>query len=196
MKNIIIQEKKMIDKITLSGFAGSGKSTIGKNLQEAINFEFISVGNFSRKFAKEAYGMTINAFQQKCKEEPQLDQEIDNKFQNECNSKQNLVIDYRLGFKFIQNAFHVLLKVSDEVASNRIKTANRIDEAVSAKAINTRNDSMRKRFLSTYKVDFMDEVNYHFIIDTDNLTPEEITHLIIEEFKKITNINTNYEHRN
>jgi len=187
MKNITIQEKKMINKITLSGFAGSGKSTIGKNLQEALNFEFISVGNFSRKFAKEVYGMDINTFQQKCKEDPKLDAEIDQKFQSECNSKENLVIDYRLGFKFVQNAFHVLLKVSDEVASNRIRSANRIDETISAKAINTRNERMQARFLSTYQVDFMDETNYHLVIDTDELTPEEITHLIIKEFQKITN---------
>ena len=116
----------MITKITLSGFAGSGKSTIGKNLQEALHFEFISVGNFSRKLAKEEYGMTINEFQQQCKDNPALDAEIDQKFQASCNSRDRLIIDYRLGFKFVQNAFHVLLKVSDAVAANRIQTANRV----------------------------------------------------------------------
>ncbi|QHI38932.1 Cytidylate kinase [Kordia antarctica] len=176
----------MIDKITLSGFAGSGKSTIGKNLQEALNFEFISVGNFSRKLANEEYKMTINAFQQKCTKNPKLDAEIDKKFQIECNSKDNLVIDYRLGFKFIQNAFHVLLKVSDQEAVSRIKAANRTDETISAKAIDTRNENMRTRFLSSYNVDFTNEKNYHLLIDTDSLTPKEITNLIIEEFKKIT----------
>lgn len=187
MKNIIIQEKVMISKITLSGFAGSGKSTIGKNIQEVLNFEFISVGDFSRKLAKEEYGMTINAFQQKCIEEPELDAEIDQKFQNECNSKENLVIDYRLGFRFIKHAFHVLLKVSDKVASNRIQAANRIDETVSIKAINSRNENMRARFSSTYQIDFMDETNYHLVIDTNDLSPDEITNLIIKEFHKTTN---------
>jgi hypothetical protein len=31
-------------------------------------------------------------------------------FADECNKKEHLIIDYRLGFKFIKNAFHVFLK--------------------------------------------------------------------------------------
>ena len=52
----------MKTKITLSGFAGTGKSTVGKMIQEKLNFEFISIGNYTRNYAKETYGMTINEF--------------------------------------------------------------------------------------------------------------------------------------
>lgn len=53
--------------MTLSGLAGSSKSTVGKILQEKLNFEFISVGNFSRDFAFNNYGLDINQFQEKWK---------------------------------------------------------------------------------------------------------------------------------
>lgn len=53
----------MKNNITISGFAGAGKSTIGGLLSDALGFKFISVGNFSRKYAMENYDMTINEFQ-------------------------------------------------------------------------------------------------------------------------------------
>jgi len=43
------------ERITLSGFAGTGKSTVGKILANELEFEFISVGDFSREFAEKEY---------------------------------------------------------------------------------------------------------------------------------------------
>ena len=40
-----------MDKIILSGFAGSGKTSIGTLIQEHLNYEFISVGNYVREIA-------------------------------------------------------------------------------------------------------------------------------------------------
>ena len=180
----------MKNKITLSGFAGSGKSTIGKIIEEKLNFEFISVGNYSRDFAKREFGMTINQFQEKCREVPLLDKAIDEQFKKECNSKTAIVVDYRLGFHFIKNAFHVLLKVSDETASERINLAERAGELTSCKDIKERNKMMRTRFIDTYSVDFIDENNYDLVIDTDNLKPNEVADVILKHYnKKTTNLN-------
>lgn len=174
----------MKNKITLSGFAGSGKSSVGKIIEKKLNFEFISVGNYSRNFAKEKYGMTINEFQEKCKNEPELDTIIDEKFKKECNNKEAIIIDYRLGFHFIQKAFHVLLKVSDSNASKRINSDKRDNEATSPKNIKDRNKIMKERFQKNYNVDFTDEKNYDLVIDTDNLTQKEVSNLIIDAFLK------------
>lgn len=174
----------MKTKITLSGFAGTGKSTVGKMIQEQLNFQFISIGDYSRKYALEEYGMTINEFQEKCKTEPELDNKIDDKFKIECNSKENLVIDYRLGFHFIENAFHVLLKASNENTSKRIRLANRNNETTSEEAIKSRNQNMRDRFKENYGVDFTNEKNYDLVITTDNLKANEVADLIIDHFKK------------
>jgi len=173
----------MVTKITLSGFAGSGKSTVGKLIQERLHFEFISVGNFSREYAKTKYGMTINEFQETCKKEPELDTLIDSKFQIECNCKENLIIDYRLGFKFISDAFHVLLKVSEEQGATRINLDNRENESVSAIDIKHRNEGMRDRFASKYGVDFSNEKHYDLVINTDKFSPKEVASIIIENFK-------------
>lgn len=178
------KSKTMKNKITLSGFAGSGKSTIGKIIGEQLNFEFISVGNYSRAFAKREFGLSINQFQEKRKEIPNIDKVIDEQFKKECNSKNNIIVDYRLGFNFIQNALHVLLKVSDEQASLRINSAKRKGELTNSEAIKERNQVMRMRFKETYNVDFTNEDNYDLVIETDDLTTNEVANIILNFYKK------------
>jgi radical S-adenosyl methionine domain-containing protein 2 len=169
----------MINRITLSGLAGSGKSTIGKYLGKLLNYEFVSVGNFSRDLAEKQYKLSINEFQDKCKSNPELDIEIDNQFRKMCNEINNIIIDYRLGFKFISDAFHVFLGVSDEIAAERIKLAKRTNEQIDIIDIKNRNLKMRDRFLNLYNVDFTDVSNFDLVINTDNLTPNQIANKII-----------------
>ncbi|WP_288457736.1 cytidylate kinase family protein [uncultured Chryseobacterium sp.] len=106
----------MKTKITLSGEVAAGKSTVGKLLAEQLGYQFISLGNLIRKRA-ENEGLSIVEFQRRCTENQEIDKEIDLEFAYECNKKEHLIIDYRLGFKFIKNAFHVFLKISEENAS-------------------------------------------------------------------------------
>jgi predicted cytidylate kinase len=176
--------KKNEKRIILSGFAGTGKTTVGKILAEKLKYEFISVGDFSRQFAFKNYGLTINEFQQKCKDEPELDKQIDEKFQEYCNNKEKLVIDYRLGFKFIKNSFNVFLSVSDEIAINRIKNSNRQNEKIDSQSISNRNSEMKNRFMILYGVDFTDEKFYDLKLSTDGQSPETIADEIINEFNK------------
>lgn len=40
-----------MDKISLSGFTSSGKTSIGSLIKEHLKYEFISVGNYVREIA-------------------------------------------------------------------------------------------------------------------------------------------------
>jgi len=113
---------------------------------------------------------------------------VDGKFEAYCNSTPNIVADYRLGFKFVKDAFHVLLRVSDAVAETRIGGAQREGEKIDTASIRERNQAMRQRFLDKYAVDFTDAQNYHLVIDTDTLTPEAVAELIIRDFRNAQNI--------
>jgi radical S-adenosyl methionine domain-containing protein 2 len=166
-------------KITLSGLAGSGKSTIGKLVAKQLSCEFTSVGSWTRDFALQHYNMSINEFQDFCKLHPEMDQEIDRKMVTYCNEQTNLVIDYRLGFHFIQDALHVFLTVSEEEAHRRISTANRSNEKTDLSDIAERNQNMRDRFLDQYGVDFTHLSHYDLVIDTEKNTLDEIVGLIL-----------------
>ncbi|MDR0612972.1 MAG: cytidylate kinase family protein [Dysgonamonadaceae bacterium] len=174
---------KNTKKITLSGNIGTGKSTVGKLLAEKSGYKFISVGNFSREFAQKEFGLTINEFQEKCKQQPELDDLIDQKFKQYCNEHDNIVADYRLGFHFIENSFNILLKVSENVSVQRVQSANRKTEFVDTGSIRQRNQEMKQRFIDKYHVDFTDESNYNLVIDTDESSPETIINTIINSYE-------------
>ena len=175
-------------KITLSGSVGSGKSTIGKLLSESLDAEFISVGNLSRKKA-ESMGMDIDQFQLYLKANPQMDKEMDKYIADEMNKRSGFILDYRLGFHFINDSFNVLLKVSPELELKRISNRtgnNEFYEGLNLEQkiakMNARNFNMQARFMELYDVDFLNEGNYHLVLVTDNLKPEEIGTEIIKQY--------------
>lgn len=173
-----------MERITLGGFAGSGKSTVAKIICDKLNYEFISVGNFTRDYAKKEFGVSINEFQEMCKQNPELDRDIDRKFQALCNSTKRIVVDYRLGFRFVEDAFCVLLKVTDEVAFQRLQNAERGMEKTDAVSIKERNENMRARFIEQYNVDFSDERNYDLVVNTDLISSEQVADMIIDSFQR------------
>ncbi len=171
----------MRTKITLSGEVASGKSTVGKLLAEELDYEFVSIGNITRSRA-EREGISIVDFQKKCLRNPLLDQEIDLEFATYCNTKENLIIDYRMGFKFVQNSFNVFLKISEEDAVERLKVANRKNETF--ETVKVRNDTFKTQFQNAYKVDYTTYSNYDTIIKINNkMSPKEIAKIIINQFK-------------
>ena len=168
--------KKMKTKITLSGEVASGKSTVGKLLAEERGYEFVSIGNITRNRA-EREGLTIVDFQKKCVENPLLDKEIDLEFAKYCNSKQNLIIDYRMGFKFVDNCFNVFLKISEEDAVERLKIANRKNETF--ETVRERNNTFKTQFQNAYEIDYTLDSNYDLIIAINNtMTAEEIKTMV------------------
>ncbi len=171
---------KKANKIVLSGLAGSGKSTIGKLLGEKLGWGFISMGEFSRNYAQNNFNMNINAFQDYCKQNPEIDELLDKQFIQFCKEESDLIIDYRLGFHFIPNSFKICLHVSPGEAARRISMAKR--EYETPESIVIRNVKMVNRFKEKYEVDFSDIRHYNLIIGTDFLSEEEIVNKIIHEY--------------
>lgn len=177
-------------KITISGEVASGKSTVGRLLAEKLSYPFISIGNKTRDYA-ESRGQSIVEFQRECLTNPELDKENDLKFSKECNALQNAIIDYRLGFKFIDRAFHIFLTVSEATAIKRMATANRQNE--DATTLRERNETFNKQFKNAYGIDYTAHENYNLVIDADQFkSAEEISEHIIS----IINTQNKTEHGN
>lgn len=182
-----IDKKHDGKNITISGMVASGKTTIGKLLAAKLNYSFVSLGEKIREEAKEK-GLSIVEFQKLCFLNSNMDLEIDSKFSRECNSKTHTIIDYRMGFKFIENGFHVYLKVSSEVAKRRLEKDNRENET--AHTLEERNELIRKQMENCYGFDYSDFNHYNLVVDVELFnSAEEIVCFIIEQFKK-------YQHGN
>ena len=180
--------------ITLSGNCGAGKSTVAKLLAEKLGYKFYSMGALRGKLALEL-GLTIDELNKIGEEKEFTDKKIDAIQKSLGRKENNFVVDGRLAFHFIPHSLKIFLKVDPQVAAERLfkekqlkpelrpdeKTYESIDEA--EKIVKQREQSDVKRYLKWYGVDFLNPRHYHLIIDTSNLTPEEIVEKILDYLK-------------
>lgn len=165
---------------TISGEVASGKSTIGKALAAKLGYSFMSIGQKIREVAAKN-GISIVEFQKQCSENPQLDVDIDARFSEDCNKRKQTVFDYRLGFKFVHDSFHVFLKIKNETAKSRLQNAGRYNETV--ETLEERNELFRKQFQTCYDIDYCDEKHYDLVVKVDDFSSsDEIVNFIITQF--------------
>ena len=170
--------------ITISGTPGSGKSTIAKFLAKKINLKHYSTGDFMRKIAKER-NITLAELGEIAEADLSIDQEIDNWSKKLGETEDNFIIDSRLAFHFIPQAVKIFLDADIKTRVKRIFKDKRPGESAKTKKdmekeILQRQESESKRYKEYYNIDHFDKTNYDLLIDTTDLTPEEITKKIIE----------------
>ena len=169
--------------ITISGIAGSGKSTDAKLLAKKLGYKHYSVGDFMREMAKER-GLTLLELSKQAEEDRSIDKELDKK-QIRLKKEDNFVIDSRLGFHFIPKSIKIFLEVNLNEAAKRILKEKREHEQYkdiqeSIEKIKTRIKSEDKRYRGYYGVDYHSKDNYDVIIDTTNIKPGEVVEKIIK----------------
>lgn len=174
--------------ITISGRAGSGKSTIAKLLSEKLNLKHYSIGDLMRVMAIEK-GLSLLEFNKLAEKDSSIDFELDNKLKELGRTKDNFVVDGRLTSFFIPNAqVKVFLKADDKVRAQRILKDKRLHEKgknlkETIANIKIREDSEKKRYQKYYGVNYLNEELYNYIIDTTNLAPNEVVDSIIKFVK-------------
>ncbi len=189
----------MANIISLTGDLGSGKSTVSSILCKTLDYEYIYTGQIQRKIA-ERYSMTTNELNVYAETHPEIDQEIDDTFRKLGNS-QNLVVDSRLAFFFIQSSFKVFLKTNIVVSAQRISgDKDRMNENYSsiqeaALKIVERKKSEVKRYKHYYGVDCLDFTNYDLIIDTTEILPDQVGKIILDEFARYNAEGRAYEQK-
>jgi len=191
-----IPTKKLINEIssspimiiTISGKAGSGKSTVAKELARKLELKHYSIGDLMRQMAKEK-NISLSELGKLAEKDDSIDKELDNR-QIELKNEDNFVIDGRLTANFIPNSsLKVFLDCEDNVRAKRILKDERKDEDSKdikeiIKKINEREQSERKRYKQYYDVDYYDEKLYDLIIDTTNISVNEVINKIIEKINK------------
>ena len=173
--------------ITISGIAGSGKSTVAKKLAQKLRYAHYSVGDLMRAMAKER-GVSLLELGRLAEKDKAIDVELDER-QRALGKKDDFVIDSRLGFHFLKKSFKVFLQVELAVAAERILKERRAHEsyadlADSVASIKKRIASEDKRYSSYYKVDYQDVFHYDLVVDTTSLTVSQVVERIVGAVKK------------
>jgi len=175
--------------ITISGKAGSGKSSVAKKLARKLKLKHYSIGDLMRKLAKEK-NMSLNELSKLAEKNDSVDKELDKK-QIELKNEDNFVIDGRLTAFFIPNAdLKVFLDCDDEVRAQRILRHDREEEKSAdindtINKIKQRESSERKRYRKFYHVDYYDKNLYDLIIDTTNVNINGVVEEIIKKVKTV-----------
>lgn len=170
--------------ITISGIAGSGKSTVAKLLAKKLNYNHYSIGEFMRDIAKEK-NTSLLELSNLAETDQSIDQELDKKQIRLGKTEDNFVIDSRLGFHFIPNAKKIFLDVDINEAAKRIFNEKRQHEQYkdiqeSIEKIKTRINSESKRYKEYYNLNYQDKKHHNLIINTTKLKPEEIVDKILK----------------
>ena len=171
--------------ITLSGDIGSGKSSVAAELQKLTAFDIIGTGRIQRAIA-ERRGLTTLELNKISETDRSIDDEIDHFVIELGKIKDNLIIDSRLAWHFIPDAFKVYLSV---IGAERVFNAGRSDENNPSWEATLQNNMKRQasedqRFHKLYDVHFRRYDNYDLIVDTSYTAPEAIACKIRDCFEQ------------
>lgn len=175
--------------ITISGLPGSGKSTIGKMLAKRLGYKFYSMGDLRGKMAMDR-GLTIDELNKLGEKEEWTDRQADEYQEKLGREEDDFVIDGRISFHFIPKSFRIFLEVDIKEAAKRVFKNQRLDEAraSSAEELETRMRARARqddfRYKKYYGITFQDKSKFDLVIDTTNLTPEEIVDRIWQALPK------------
>lgn len=175
--------------ITISGYPGSGKSTVGKALAKQLHWKYYSTGDFMSAMAAER-GMSLLELTKEAEKSKAIDIELDRRQQQLAKQKQNMVVDGRLSFHFIPKSLKVFLTVDSSVGAARVFGAKRRDEKentsieATKKNIRHRLASEKKRYKKYYGIDCYDETHYNMVVDTTKKTVREVVDEMVGAVRK------------
>lgn len=185
--------------ISITGRLGSGKSTICNMLKEKYGYQIYSTGAVQREYAR-SLGISTLELNQRMKEHPDLDAEIDNTVTRisleRCN--EDLIFDSRMAWHFAKNTFKIFLTIEPCEAARRVMANQRgdeehyADENEACEKLVERSRVERARFMDIYGVDYYDYNNFDLVVDTTQKTPEEILNIIISSISDYKNSKENY----
>ena len=181
----IIRKKHII---SLGGELASGKGTVSKILMKDLSYGIYKNGDYFRKLAKDM-NMDVTSFNIYVKEHPEIDRKIEYSATEYAKEHDNFIIDARLGWYAVPESFKVYLKVDIDVAARRAFYDEQRKGSENFDTIEEQKQDMEKRYkleneryFKLYGVRKEDESNYDLVIDTTNLTPEQVAIEIKEKY--------------
>ena len=178
--------------ITLTGDLASGKSTISKILIDKLGYTLYRNGNYFRELAKE-HNMDVTEFNKYVEEHPEekIDEKIEFSAKKYANSHDNLIIDARLGYYSVPESFKVYLKVDiDEAARRAFNDLERKDSESHSSLEEQKKDMIKRRklekerYMKTYNIDVTDLSNFDLVVDTTDMTIDEVANTILNSYRK------------
>ena len=175
-------------RVTVSGPPGSGKTTVARLVAKRLGFELIATGKIFRNQAKEA-GMDVHKYNELAERDATIDRDLDDKIVRIARSKDNIVLEGRLAGQLLNRnrigAFRVFVTASIRTRAERIARRERTRPLDELKSLQSREESERRRYLEYYNIDIGDLSVYDLVVDSNDITAEECSDIILRELRKM-----------
>ncbi|BDC35401.1 MAG: cytidylate kinase [Candidatus Methanoliparum thermophilum] len=173
-------------KITISGHAGSGKTSVSKELAKNIGFKVISVGSIFRDLAKEA-NMTLEEFSLFAEKNRKIDSLIDEQQVELSNKYRDCIIEGRLSGWMIEADIKIWLRSSIETRIRRIiERENRDYEDILKETI-SRERIEKERYKKFYNIDIDDLSIYDLVINSERWDVVGVSEIILKGLERLKN---------
>lgn len=142
--------------------------------------------------------ITILEFDTIGRENPEKAKEFDLKYedyQKSLDPREPLILDSRLSFMCQPDAYNVFLDVHELEGAKRVFEHQREDDESSSleavlEANQKRHRGQYEAYMKLYAIDLFEQSNYDLVVDTTQLSPQEVFETVLEWYtlwkKKIT----------
>ena len=173
--------------ITVSGPPGSGTTTASRRVAQALAVELLPGGEVFRAMAAER-GMNLATFGAYAAEHPEIDVELDTRLAARA-CKGDVVIESRLGGWIAHHdgltSIKTWIDCDPRVRASRVagREGISLDQALDENA--TRQAIERARYLAVYGIDLEDLSIYDLVLDSGELSPDEIADRIVAATRQL-----------
>ena len=159
--------------LTVSGPAGSGKSTFAAALAEELGYEHVSGGDIFRSLADER-GCSLVEFNRLAEEDDEVDRDLDRRLREIARERDDVVLESRLsGWMAGEHAdIKVWLDAPLDVRIERIADREDTDLETARAETVERADSEARRYREYYGIDIEDRSIYDLVLNTARWDPD------------------------
>ncbi|MFA5770419.1 MAG: cytidylate kinase family protein [Patescibacteria group bacterium] len=173
-----------INKITISGRICTGKTTLLKSLEKELNWPIFMTGKLFRDYvAKNKFDL-----EQVEEQNEGLTKKIDYQVRDLIYAPGNLIVDgWMSGIMAadLPNVLKVLLICNDEIRYQRFADREKINIDEAKKRVDERQSNWLKKLEKIYnRNDFIDPKNYDLIIDTSNISSQDVLKKVLQKIKE------------
>jgi len=170
-------------RITISGPAGSGKTTVCNKLSSVLSLDAVVFGNIFRDIAAER-GMSLTELSELAENDRAIDEMIDSRIVQIARERDDIILESRLAAYMLNRngipAFRIYLDASPDVRIKRIGTRENETMEQALKVTAERQASEERRYKMYYNIDINDTSVYDLIINTDDIDPDQVIQRILE----------------